>query len=56
MWNCNHCHFSHVLDDMVVTTVLGNGLCLRCYLRVTRSALPMPSRLRQQVIEALAAA
>ena len=52
---CIICHFEADLDDSVVSTGSGRCICLRCYLRETGTARPMPKALRREVSAVLAA-
>lgn len=56
MYTCFHCRFDVVLDDVAVLSTNGRCLCLRCYLREADKGLPMPKKLRQDVIDSLAIA
>ncbi|MGE3596895.1 MAG: hypothetical protein AB7N70_15210 [Dehalococcoidia bacterium] len=51
--DCVICHFEMVRDDVAVGMSKGRGVCLRCYTRETSTQLPMPSLLRQALIEML---
>ena len=55
MWICRICRFETVLDDVVVATAHGSCVCLRCFVRETGSARPLPQMLRRDVQAALAA-
>ena len=53
MLTCRLCHFAAELDDLVLVSLDGRAVCLRCYGRVTGSHRPMPAALRCAVIAAL---
>ena len=55
MPTCTICHFATELDDVVVATVTGQCICLRCFSRETGSGHPMPKALQREVVAALAA-
>ena len=53
MTTCIICHFATELDDMVLMSIDGRGVCLRCYERETGSELRMPKALRLAVMQTL---
>ena len=55
MWTCRICRFATDLDDVVIATAHGTCICLRCFLRETGSARPLPQALRHDLVAALAA-
>ena len=54
MLMCTICRFTMELDDAVVTTAAGRGICLGCFARETDTAKPMPKALRREIIRTLA--
>ena len=52
---CIICRFDHELDDVAVMAGAGDHcVCIRCFLRETGTAKPMPRDLRQQLTAILA--
>lgn len=51
---CSICCFDTELDDVVIGSAAGRCVCLRCFGRETGTALPMPGRLRREIMVALA--
>jgi hypothetical protein len=54
MTTCIICRFPVPLDDAIAPTADGRCLCLGCFARETETALPMPKRLRQEIITIVA--
>lgn len=50
---CVICRFETELDDVVAPIADRRCVCLRCFHRETRSALPMPATLRRDLTDAL---
>jgi hypothetical protein len=55
MFTCSVCHFDVELDDVEIRSVARRCVCLRCYLRETASARPLPKSLRRELSALLAA-
>ena len=55
MLSCILCRFDTELDDVAVQGPGHRCICLRCYLRETDSARPMPRELRLAIAATLAA-
>jgi hypothetical protein len=56
MWTCTICRLETELDDVVVTMANSHCICLRCFVRETGGAQPMPKALRRELIATLAEA
>lgn len=54
MATCIICRFATELDDVVLMTVSGACICLRCFDRETGGVRPMPKSLRRELSLALA--
>lgn len=54
MFTCLICRFDTELDDVAVPMQGGRCICLRCFVRETDTAKPMPKLLRRQIGSALA--
>jgi hypothetical protein len=53
VYTCVICHFATECDDVVVATVTGGCVCLRCYARETATELVMPKALRRDLADVL---
>jgi hypothetical protein len=54
MFPCIICRFEHELDDVAVMASTGDQcICVRCFVRETDSAKPMPKELRRQLTAVL---
>jgi hypothetical protein len=47
------CHFATECDDVVIATVTGGCVCLRCYARETGTEVTMSKTLRRDLTEVL---
>jgi hypothetical protein len=56
MLTCLICHFETPLDDAVAPTASGRCVCLRCFIRETRTERAMPASLQRELSAATAAA
>lgn len=55
MFRCVLCKFNVELDDAITTTRNGACICVRCFARATESEHRLPTALRRELEQALAA-
>ncbi len=55
MATCVICHFATPLDDVALACGSGRCVCLRCFVRETGGAPPMPKALQRILTATLAA-
>lgn len=55
MFRCVLCKFNVELDDAITTTRNGACICVRCFARATESEHRLPTALRRELEQTLAA-